>query len=83
MAVSPNISVLLPQDGVQAADQNYYTQIPNQTTAGLKIVKRPGTGVWNALTQLSGVQGLGYLKVREDDSGTRFRMLLTDDPDGP
>lgn len=83
MAVTPNISVILPQDGVQVADTNFYTQIPNQDTATLKIVKRPVGNVWNALTQISGVQGLGYLKVREDDSGTRYRIPLTNDPDGP
>ncbi len=82
MAATPNMSVLLPQDGVRAGDQAYYTQVPSQTTAGLTITKTPVAGAFVALTVYPNFNKLGYLTVREDDSGTKYRILLTDHPDG-
>lgn len=81
MAVSPNISVILPQDGVRAGDQGYYTQVPQQSEAGITVVKAPLAGAFVALTVYPNFNKLGYLTVREDNSGTKYRILLTDHPD--
>lgn len=82
MAVNPNISVVLPQDGVRAGDQDYFTQVPKQSVAGITVVKAPLAGAFAALTVYPNFNKLGYVTVREDDSGTKYRILLTDHPDG-
>lgn len=82
MAISPNISVILPQDGVRAGDQPYYAQVPQQSEAGVTVVKAPSAGAFVALTVYPNFNKLGYLTVREDNTGTKYRILLTDHPDG-
>lgn len=82
MAVNPNISVVLPQDGVRAGDQDYFTMVPKQSVAGITVVKAPVAGAFLALTVYPNLSKLGYLTVREDDTGVKYRILLTDHPDG-
>jgi hypothetical protein len=82
MAVTPNVSVILPQDGTRYADQKYWSQVPQQSDTGLDLVKAPLAGSFVALTVYPNFNKLGYLTVREDNSGTKYRLLLTDHPDG-
>jgi hypothetical protein len=82
MAANPNVSVILPQDGVRYGDQSYWAQVPQQTNAGLDLCKAPQAGAFVALTVYPNFNKLGYVTVREDNSGTKYRILLTDHPDG-
>lgn len=82
MALNPNISVILPQDGVRAGDQTYWSQVPKQSVAGITTVKAPLAGAWVALTVYPNFNKLGYVTVAEDDTGTKYRLVLTDHPDG-
>ncbi len=82
MAVTPNVSVILPQDGTRYADQKYWAQVPQQSDTGLDLVKAPLAGAWVALTQVPNLNKLGYLTVREDNSGVKYRVVLADHADG-
>lgn len=77
-------TVILPDEGFETGDTNWWARVPNQTDAGLGVVKDPLAGAFVALTFYPGLQKLGYVVVQQDNTaGTRRRLLMTDHPDGP
>ena len=77
-------TVILPDEGFEAGDTNWWARVPNEANAGIGVVKDPLAGAFIALTVYPGFNKLGYVVVQQDNTaGTRRRLLMTDHPDGP
>ena len=77
-------TVILPDEGFEAGDTNWWARVPNQTNAGLGVAKDPLAGAFIALTHFPGLNKLGYVVAQQDNTaGTRIRFITTDHPDGP
>lgn len=81
-----SIVQIVPQDGglYDSADlaNNYWGIIPNGANTGVSLAKRPTTGAWTAFTVFPNFDRTGYVTVREQDTGTKYRIPLFDHPDG-
>lgn len=77
------IPIIFATPAMKLADINSYQQIPQQSIAGLSIMKEPTGAPWIELTKYPGLDGVGYLAVENDAATiTKFRIPLFNHPDG-